>query len=394
MALADAARRWQDADFPPRVRATRALIARTGYTEPVVDFALDALFGEIDAGALGAAIAGELGSLEALERFVARSGRPDVRYAGVASVVIIASDTTIGVALPALAFALCAGAHVTVKDRDDLLVAAFAETLAEEWPELGARIVASAWDAGDAAGRAALRAADTVVAFGRDDTLAAIRAELRPDARFVGFGHRTSVAYVAREFLATERDARAAAHAAARDVLLYDGDGCLSPHALFVERGGAVTPRAFALELARACDEVAVEFPAGYAELDPAAAAYRRAALFRASQGTGELFCGVTAPHLIAYHPPGDEPPPLLRRTAGVYPVDGPDEALGYLRRHALPLEALAFAGEPRADLAALAVASGAARVAPLGRLQQPPLAGEHGGIGRILPFVRAIYRG
>jgi hypothetical protein len=28
-----------------------------------------------------------------------------------------------------------------------------------------------------------------------------------------------------------------------------------------------------------------------------------------------------------------------------------------------------------------------------LGTLQRPPLGGEHGGAGRILPFVRAIYR-
>jgi hypothetical protein len=360
----------------------------------VVDYALDALFGDIDAGTLGATIAGELGSLEALERFVARPGRPDVRYAGVASVAIVASDTTIGVAVPPLAFALCAGARVAVKDRADLLVAAFAETLAEEWPELGARVTASAWDAGDAAGRATLAAADTVVAYGRDETLTAIRATLRPAARFVGFGHRTSVAYIAREHLATERGAREAARAAARDALLYDGEGCLSPHAIFVEGGAAIGPRAFALELARACDEVAVEFPAGYTELDPAAAAYRRAALFRASQGAGEIFAGVTAPHLVAFDPPANEPPPFLRRTAGVYPVDGPDDAAAYLQRHALPLEALAFAGEPRADLEAFAVASGAARIAPLGRLQRPPLAGEHGGVGRIRPFVRAMYRG
>jgi hypothetical protein len=99
-------------------------------------------------------------------------------------------------------------------------------------------------------------------------------------------------------------------------------------------------------------------------------------------------------PHLIAYDAPRDEPPPLARRTLALYPADGPEDALAFVRRHALPLEAVAFgAALPRADLTAFARASGASRLSVLGTLQRPPLAGEHGGYGRILPFVRAMYR-
>jgi hypothetical protein len=377
-------------------------MARTGYTEPVVDYAFDALFGEIRAAALRAAIASELGSLEALERFVARDGRPDVRYAPLERVAILSSETTLGVALPALAFALCAGSRVMVKDRNDGLIAAFGRTLSEERPDVGARLRVASWDSSEAAAgdssdgdfEADVRGADAVVAYGRNETLAVIRARLKPEARFFGFGHRTSAGYVAREALCDERAAREAARAAARDALLYDGQGCLSMHALFVESDADVTPRAFARLLAAACDEVATEFPAGFLEPDPDVAAYRRAALFRASQGSGEVLAGVTSPHLLVLDPPHDLPPPLLRRTLALYSTASPDEALAFLRRHALPLEAVAFAAEPRADLEAFALATGASRVAPLGLLQQPPLGGDHGGAGRILPFVRAIYRG
>jgi hypothetical protein len=376
------------------VRATRAIGARTGYTEPVIDYALDALFSSVTAAALRATIASELGALEALERFVERPGRPAVRYAPVPLVAIVSSRSTIGVALPALAFALCAGSRVMVKDRSDGLIGAFAASVRDERPDLGERIEASAWDAreGDAAAR--LARADTVVAYGRALALAAIRAGLEPDARFVGYGPRTSIGYVARTALADEAAARAVARGAARDALLYDGEGCLSPHALFVESGAPVTPRAFARLLGAAFDETAVEFPAGAPDLDADAAAYRRAALFRASQGTGDVFAGVVAPHLVAFDPPRDEPPPLLRRTLGVYPVDGPADALAYIARHALPLEAVGFAGPLDDEACAFAVAAGAARAAALGDLQRPPLGGDHGGAGRILPFVRAIYRG
>jgi len=84
-------------------------------------------------------------------------------------------------------------------------------------------------------------------------------------------------------------------------------------------------------------------------------------------------------------------PPPLSPRTLAVYEVDGPADALAFVRRHALPLEAFALCGADRPDVLAAAVASGATRIARLGTLQAPVLTGEHGGVGRILPFVRAI---
>ncbi|MFZ1125860.1 MAG: acyl-CoA reductase [Candidatus Baltobacteraceae bacterium] len=389
-AVADAAARWCNADFPPRVRTAHALAARTGYSAPVVDYALDRLFGAVTREALRATIAGELGALEALDGFVARQGRPDVWFRPAGKVAIVSSDTTIGVALHPLVFAVCAKAEVLVKDREDRLIAAFAETLAQERPELAERVTSQPWDGAEGAAR--LAEAGVVVAFGRDATLRAIRAALPPQTRFVPFGHRTSVGYVTRTSLGDEAAARRCARAAALDALLYDGDGCLSLHALFVERGGAIEPERFARLVSEACDEVAVEFPAGPLH-DERAALYRKRLLFRAAQGAGAVHSGAHGGHTVAYDPPGDEPPPLFARTLALHAVRGPGEALAYLREHALPLEGFATDVPPGPELLAAAVAGGATRIARLGTLQDPPLGGEHGGAGRILPFVRAIYR-
>ena len=164
----------------------------------------------MSADALEAAIAGELGSLDALDGFVERPGRPAARALPAGDVVIVASETTIGVALAPAAFALCAGCTVTVRDRGDGLFAAFAQTLAQEEPALAAHaraVEARAYD--DPAWLTVLRAARVVVAFGRAAALRALRAETAPEATFVAFGHRTSVAYVAREALASQAGARA-----------------------------------------------------------------------------------------------------------------------------------------------------------------------------------------
>jgi hypothetical protein len=392
-AVADAAERWTDADFPPRVRATQAIAQRTGYTEPVIDYALDALFGSIDRTTLSTTIASELGAVAALDGFIVREGRPAVAYRGIEHVAIVSSDTTIGVAIPPFAFALCAKAHVTVKDRADGFVSAFGATIVEERPELRHAMRIETWQGtDDAASRSRLEAAGAVVAFGRSETLSAVRALLRPDARFVPLGHRTSLAYVSRAALADADAAREAARGLAVDALLYDGEGCLSLHAAFVERGGTVGPPAFAAHVAAACDAAGVEFPAGYTG-DDAVTAYRRSAEFRAAQGAGGVYPGRTGPHLVVLDPPLDEPPPLLRRTLALYAVDGPAEARAFLERHAIALEGVATDAAARADVEEFALGSGASRLAELGTLQRPPLGGEHGGAGRILPFVRAIYR-
>jgi hypothetical protein len=390
-AVAAASARWRDADFPPRVRTVPALVDRTGYSAPVVEYALDRLFGAITREALRATIAGELGALEALDGFVARSGRPDVWFRPAGKVAIVSSETTIGVALHPLVFAVCAKANVLVKDREDRLIAAFIETLAQERPELAERLSAQVWKgAGDDGFPAEL---GVVVAFGRDDTLRTIRANLPGPTRFLGFGHRTSVGYVTRGSLAGEAVAKRCARAAALDALLYDGDGCLSLHALFVERDGSLDPERFAQIVSEACDEIAVEFPAGVRPNDPRFELYRKRMHFRAAQGVGAVHCGAADEHMVVYAPPFDEPPPLLPRTLGVYSVRGPGDALTFLREHDLPIEGFATDVPPDSELLAAALASGAVRIARLGTLQDPPLGGEHGGAGRILPFVRAIYR-
>lgn len=370
-AVADAAERWRDADFPPRARATQRVIERTGYSMPVVEYALDRLFESITFEALKATVDDELGGFEILDGFRPRAGRTAAWAAPVGSVCVISSRTTIGVALPAAIFALCAKCPVVVKDREDSLIAAFFETLAEERAEFASAAKAETWNSDDEAAPI-LERFDAVVAFGRDETLARIRAALRPGARFIAFGARASAGYVARDDLSSVESARALAGAAARDVVLYDTEGCLSLHLLFVEEGGAVSAGDFCNIFAAQIEAAAIEFPLGQAAAVRAGHARALAGFRQSSNGAAE------------------RAPEFLPRTATPIVVRGRDEALDYLRRYAIPLEGFALSG-PRADLRKLAAEAGAVRIARLGTLQDPPLYGNHGGRPRIAEFVRWI---
>ena len=383
-AIASAAARWSDAAFAPRVRARDAASARTGYSPAAVDFAFDTLFGALRKDAIEAVVTDELGCLDVLDGFVERSGRPPTRALPIGRVCIVSSRTTVGVAIVPAVFALCAKCDVEVKDRDDALVAAFFETLAGELPELRDAARARVWDG--ETGAQSLHGFDAVVAFGNDATLAAISTALPYPARFVAYGSKASAGYVACDALASEEAARALARAAARDLVLYDTEGCLSLHALFVENGGAVSPQAFTAILADAIGDAAREF-GGPARDDVAArrAAARDLVAFR---GDARVYSPTDAGYLAVLDPPLDERPAFLPLTIGVRSVDRPSQAAEYLERHGIAVEALAVAPR-RPDLVTLAERVGASRVARFGSLQTPPLGGFHGGRPRIAEFVR-----
>ncbi len=179
--------------------------------------------------------------------------------------------------------------------------------------------------------------------------------------------------------LDSERSAQAVAAGAARDLALYDSEGCLSLHALFVERGGAVSPERFGEFLASALDRAAVELPIGRRSHEPAArvAMARDLATFRAS--TGRVYTDAAGSYLLVVEPPDDEPPLFLPRTLGLCPVDAPADAVSFLDRHRIAIEALAVAG-PATEMREIACALRAARIANFGALQAPPLGGFHGG--------------
>jgi hypothetical protein len=393
-AIADAADRWSDADFPPRVRATQKIEHRLGYSTPVVEYALDRLFFSLRPDALEAAIVDELGSLDALDGPVQRLGRPDGYARGVDRVAIVSSDTTIGVAIVPAVYALSAKCSVVVKDRNDTLVSAFFASLADERPEFAAAAAARSWTGGDDPDEAAvLGSADVVVAFGGDDALRAIRAHVAPGARFVPFGHRASIGYVDAARVAAHERATLLDGIAA-DALLYDGDGCLSLHALFVA-GGTSAVTAFTADLALAFERVSIEFPAGSRDPQRAAsvAAYRNLGAFRAAGGRGAIYAAAQASATIAFDPPRDAPPPFLPRVLPVFPVDEPRDAVAYVQTHRLPVQALGVSDTLAPEALVLAEAVGAVRIARLGEMQAPPVGGHHGGAPRISDFVRWIDR-
>ena len=180
---------------------------------------------------------------------------------------------------------------------------------------------------------------------------------------------------------------------AARDALLYDGDGCLSLHLLFVERAPGAAHERFVDVLAGACAANAIEFPAGPRKPARAArvSAYAAAAAFRAANHAGRVVRAPDGAWTIVVDPSAGDLPPFGGGVIPIVFVDGIADAAAYVERHALPLQALGVTAGT--DARELTERLGAVRVTPLGRMQDPPLAGHHGGRARIADFIRWVDR-
>lgn len=387
-AIAAAAARWSEPGFAPRMRIRGAVSERTSYSLPAIDFAFDTLFGSLRREALEAIIADELGCLDVLDDFVARGARGRVRALPLGRVCIVSSRTTIGVALLPALFALCAKCQVLVKDREDNLIATFFETLAGELDEARSVAIAQTWTGGDA--DYDLTTFDAVVAFGSDATLAQIGNALPFPGRFIPYGTKASAGYITREALMDERAAESIARGAARDLVLYESEGCLSLHALFVERGGAISPERFAELLTGEIRAASRAFPAGPHDALSAAerAQARDLEIFRG--GDAHIYADPSAEYLVVLDPSLDVPPAFLPLSVRLHVVDGASQAAEYFTRHGIAVEALAVA-HASSDLRAMGIAIGASRIAAFGTLQTPPLGVFHGGRPRIAEFVRWV---
>jgi hypothetical protein len=288
--------------------------------------------------------------------------------------VVLAGNVFSAAARPLLLPLLC-GWPVLLKaaSADDVLPRALQRALVEVDPELGAACSVVTFGREDDELRDALiEGAELLSVYGDDETVTAFAAAKASDTRLIGHGHGLGLAFVAQSALASDALVRASVQALARDVAAYDQRGCLSPHAVFVQRGAACDAQGFALRLADALAELATLWPCG--ERPPRAAAdevqWRGVAAVR-----GELHvrpsCAVSYAGSAA-----------LRASPGYRNVAVHDCAdVGALHVRiaplALQLKALAVAGDSEREQ----LAAAAPYVCAPGAMQEPPLEARLDGL-------------
>jgi hypothetical protein len=290
---------------------------------------------------------------------------------------------------------LKSGNLVKASHRDPVLPSLFAASLREVDPGLADCVAVLEWSREEVPlTQYAMTQATAAIVYGDDRNVAALRQLAPNGATFLGYGHKISFGYVGHEAM-TPSALPAAAAAAAFDASVYDQQGCLSPHVIFVEERGELGPRKFAAALAVAMAEYQGRVPRGVLSTEEAAAFTRlrdsyefrsasdkRVAVWR-STGTNDW--------AVIYE---DEPtftPSCLNRAIFVKPTDSFQRILSTVQRFSPQISTVGVTplNERTQAFAAELSKYNVHRLCPLGEMQKPPLTWHHDGRPNLAELVR-----
>jgi len=238
------------------------------------------------------------------------------------------------------------------------------ESLADVCPPLAACVEWQQWPGGTTELDAALcRSVDVVLAYGTDRAMRDLERLCPAEVAFLGYGHRVSFGLV------LGGASQEAAQGFARDVLIYDQGGCLSPQTIFVE-GGWEECAAFAERLAQAMPQAAADLPLPVRSPLAAPAIQEARALARMEENT-RLWEDAALRWTVIARPIPDF---VLSPTFGVVSVQ-PLRSLGALPEALAPVDAFlqGCAVASSSPLPPELAAMGLSYVCRPGRLQAPP---------------------
>jgi hypothetical protein len=262
----------------------------------------------------------------------------------------------------------------------------FAHSMYDADPKIGACLELAEWPGSNPhLSQLLLEEADCVTATGTDETLSAIQMRLPRKTRFIAYGHRVSFGFVAAEVL-TAVHARRVAARAAEDVATWNQLGCLSPHVIYVEEGGTMTPGQFAELLSEELARLQETEPRGPVPVETAAAIQSRRSIYQLRAANGPETMVWTSfestDWTVVYEADPQFQFSCLHRFIYVKPAASFTAALQAadpVRKNTSTV-GLAVAEHKAPELALELARWGASRVCPLGEMQNPPLTWRHDG--------------
>lgn len=401
--LSNLADEWQDDSSPFRQMALEQGPAQTGFSRATIARGLDGFFRQLTRENLQALLVQDLGEVRRLDELVPVPGQ-SANHAALALapefMAHIAAGNlpnptlmsmVLGVLTRSAQFVKCASGTA-------FLPRLFAHSLYESDPKLGACLEVAEWRGGSVELEDALfTESDCVTATGSDEALAAIRARVPQQVRFLGYGHRVSFAYVAGDALPSRIRAKQVAARAAEDVTAWNQLGCLSPHVIYVQNTGIVTVEGFAEMLAEELEKREATEPRGELPHETAAAIATRRGFYevRAAHAPGETrhWCSQNSTAWTVIY----ESDPLFQMSClnrfvyvkVVADVKSMLESADAVRGKVSTV-GLAAEGDKAPEIALQLARWGVLRICPLGQMQNPPLTWRHDGrpaLGDLMTF-------
>ncbi|HVK57713.1 MAG TPA: acyl-CoA reductase [Candidatus Kapabacteria bacterium] len=386
------AREWLDPEFPFRKFVVERSPELTGFGRENISAGLNRFFSQVTRENLEALVIQDLGSLRRLDEIVADDlERKEDRSSicrGHDLLVHVTGGVLPNPPITSIILGLLARSAQFVKSArgSAFLPRMFAHSLYAMQPKLGACLEIAEWQGGTVALEDALFAeAGCVAATGSDEAIAEIRKRLPAQVRFVGYGHKVSVAYITRESL-EKQGAEKIASLLAEDIVAWNQLGCLSPHAVYVETGASVSSTSLAQAISHQLELREKSEPRGAVSTNTAAAISTRRTFYevRASADKDTQIwasAGSTA-WTVVHETSHAFQPSSLNRFIYVKPVQTLEEFLASLQPVHGQVSTVGLAAPlARAQQICPHLAlEGITRICRLGKMQDPPLTWRHDG--------------
>ena len=369
-ALATTFDRWREPRFPDRRAALAKIGAASRWSIELLDESIDALLAPF--------------SRDALLSFASTS-TPRGRLGG-----FILPANVPGAGIHEVAATLVTGgaAFIKTSHREPIFFHAFAQTLLDVDRAIGSLLEVTTFGRErEDLTRLMLMECDFIAALGDDASV----ARLNNNGRLFGFGSRTSGALIS---LASPANIVRLATAIARDVVLFEQQGCLSPHHIFIADADDAAARDFVTFLADVMNKFAATFPPAKLSFNTAAAIrrVRERARWRSIGGYRiEVFEGADMAWTVVFDPEARFTLSPGYRTVTVSTLRDSGDLAARLAPVAGRLEAFALAApaSSRARFLDVLAGAGVTYVCDPGRMQSPPFNWPHGG-GAFLDFLVA----
>ena len=174
------------------------------------------------------------------------------------------------------------------------------------------------------------RAADVRVIWGGDEAVEQVsRLPRRPYSEDLIFGPKHSLVVLGKNALLRNNLAQVAEQVA-RDASWFEQEACTSPHTIYVEIGGEVTPREFAQALAVTMEKAQKRIPR--LPLDPGKA-YAIAEARSVHQLTGEVFASKGTEWTVILPGPESDTPGVGGRVVFIRPLYRLTDLLPFINR-------------------------------------------------------------
>ncbi len=390
--IARLAENWRDDHFPFRKMALESSTEKTGFSSASLAHGMDRFFLRITEDNLHNLMTQEFGDSRRMDSPLGTpEERADNRVSmarGPELISLVTAANLPSLTIMSIVHGLLIGSAQFIKcpEGSGYIPKLFAHSLYDAHPKLGACIELASWTGGDEALEKSLfEESDCVVATGRDETVTSVRSRILPHQRFVGYGSRVSFAYIQKDMLSRAM-AKELAKNAAQDVASWNQLGCLSPHLIYVEKGGSVGPEMFSEMLAEALEQIETTQPRGdisHSQEDHIT--YKRNFYESRSKGAGDLRqwkseCGTS--WTVVYEEDPLFATSCLNRFIHVKTVKDVEEMLrvAEMARGQVSTVGLSAPKNDAEHIVKKMAHWGVTRICPIGQMQTPPLGWRHDG--------------